>query len=40
MSDIMWNKEKQGIAIALNLPEDDEAPIREKVFDDLTMKVH
>ena len=27
------SKDKQGIAIALSLPEDDESQIREKVFD-------
>ena len=30
-------KEKQGIAIALTLPEDDESGIREKVFDELSL---
>ena len=30
-------KEKQGIAIALTLPEEDETGIREKVFDELTI---
>ena len=30
-------KSKQGIAIALSFPEDDEHGIREKVFDELTI---
>jgi hypothetical protein len=31
-------KEKQGIAIALSLPEDDESQIREKVFDQIQIE--
>ena len=31
------DKKKQGIAIALTLPEDDESGIREKVFDELSI---
>ena len=31
------NKRKQGVAIALTLPEDDEMQIREKVFDQLSL---
>ena len=39
------SKDKQGIAIALSLPDDDESQIREKDFDqiatdDLTSKFH
>ena len=31
------SKDKQGIAIALSLPEDDESQIREKVFDQISV---
>lgn len=31
------SKNKQGIAIALSLPEDDESQIREKVFDQISI---
>lgn len=32
------DKKKQGVAIALSLPENDESQIREKVFDQLNLE--
>ena len=31
------SKEKQGVAIALSLPEDDTSGIRDKIFNELTL---